>query len=309
MKLDVQKNITINAPLATVRELVEDFNNWNFWSPWTVLEPECTVTVTGTPKEVGHSMSWDGEVIGAGQNTLASFSDNQINYDLEFLKPFKSKAKVSFTFEELGEKTQVTWTMDSSMPFFLFFMIKMMKNMIGMDYDRGLKMLKTVAETGKVNCDTINNDIVDYQGFSYIGLQRTVSFDDMPNTMQKDFEKIVNDIIVEGGQGATHWVCLYPKFDMKKMEATYIAAVSDEDVGELNLGAEYVRGKIDNSPAFEVKHNGSYEFLGNAWAMAMMNVRAKKLKGGGFPFEQYWNSPMETAPDDLKTSIYIPLKK
>ncbi len=314
MKFDVNKSITIDAPLAKVRELVENFSHWNSWSPWVVVEPDCSVTVTGEPNKPGHSMSWDGEVIGSGKNTLQSSDTHQIKYDLEFFKPWKSKAKVSFLFEEVDSQTpdnvqtKVTWTMNSSMPFFMFFMIKTMKNWIGMDYDRGLRMLKAMAERGGVNCETINNGIVDYKGFSYIGIQRSVAVADMPAAMAKDFEQLVNDIVVNGQKSAMHWVCIYPKFDMKNMEATYIAAVSDENLADLDLGPDYVTGQIDDARALEIKHNGSYEFLGNAWSMGMMNMQAKKLKGKGFPFEQYWNSPMEMEPDELRTSIYFPLK-
>ena len=95
---------------------------------------------------------------------------------------------------------------------------------------------------------------------------------------------------------------------MKTMMVTYIAAISDENVGDLNLGNEYIKGTITNGKMLEIKHNGAYDFLGNAWSMGMMNMRAKKMKAGGDPFEQYWNNPMETAPEDLKTSVYFPLK-
>lgn len=308
MKFEVRKSIEIDASTAKVRELVEDFSHWNSWSPWTIVEPNCSVDVVGSPRESGHSMSWDGEVIGSGKNTLQSLEAHQLNYDLEFFKPWKSKAKASFLFEEIGNQTKVTWIMNSSMPFFMFFMIKTMKNWIGMDYERGLRMLKEVSEKGSVKCETANNGTVKYDGFSYVGIKRTVPISDMPATMANDFEKLVNDIVVNGQKGAKHWVCIYPKFDLKNMQATYIAAVSDEDLANVNLDSEYVKGQIDDSKMLEIKHDGSYDFLGNAWSMGMMYMRAKKLKGNGFPFEQYWNSPMEEAPDDLKTSIYFPLK-
>lgn len=308
MKFNIERSTTINAPMAKVRALVEDFNHWNSWSPWTVCEPGCSVSVSGKVAEAGHSMSWEGQVIGAGKNTLVKKTDSQLDYDLEFFKPWKSQADVRFKFEEVEGKTRVTWLMDSSMPFFMFFMIKSLKNMIAMDYDRGLKMLKAMVEEGKVNAETLNNETVDYQGFSYVGIQRTLPFDEMAEAMRKDFEQIVAQVVIKGQQSAMHWVCIYPKFDTKNMMVTYIAAISDENVGGLDLGSEYVSGEIKNSKALEVKHNGAYDFLGNAWAMGMMTMQAKKMKAGGHPFEQYWNSPMETPPDELKTSIYFPLK-
>lgn len=309
MKFDVNRSILIDAPVATVRGYIEDFHHWNSWSPWTVIEPDCTVQVSGNPNEPGHAMSWDGNVIGAGKNTLESTTAQCLNYHLAFYKPWKSTAQVAFIFDDLGDQTRVTWTMNSSMPFFMFFMIKMMKNMIGMDYDRGLAMLKALAETGDLHCKTRNAGIVEYKGFSYRGIQRTVSFADMPAAVKQDFETIVNDIVVKEQKAAMHWVCIYPKFDMKNMQVTYIAAISDENLSGLTLGSDYVKGRTPDGKALEITHDGAYQYLGNAWAMGSMTLRAQRLKGKGDPFEQYWNNPMEHAPEDLKTSVYFPLRK
>lgn len=308
MKYHVEKNTLINADMSTVRSLVEDFSQWNNWSPWTIIEPECTVKVTGKPGEKGHAMSWDGKIIGSGINTLTSNKNNELRYDLEFIKPFKSKAQTGFVLEESEGGVKVTWTMDAGMPFFLFFMVKKMKAWIGMDYDRGLRMLKEMAENGKVNAETINNKVVDLKGFSYVGIQKTVAFEDIGEEMKKDFDTLLDDIVHKRNASPKHWISLYPKMDMVNMRMTYIAAVSDEQLQGEDLDPEYVRGEIKDGKALEIKHNGSYDFLGNAWSMGMMYLRAKKMKQDGVPFELYRNSPKEVQPEELKTSIYFPIK-
>ena len=92
------------------------------------------------------------------------------------------------------------------------------------------------------------------------------------------------------------------------MMMTYVAAVSDEELADLDLGPEFVRGTVRSGRALEIKHSGPFEFIGNAWAMGMMYVRAKKMKKMGIPFEQYWNSPLEVAPNELKSSVFFPVK-
>ena len=308
MKYRVEKSTQIQTSVEKVRSLVSDFHSWKSWSPWTVIEPQSNQKIQGQSDKAGHSMEWDGEVIGSGRITLKSSDSHGLHYDLEFFGPWKSFAQTRFTFEESHGGCKVTWIMDSKMPFFLFFMVKMMKNWIGMDYERGLRMLKEVAEKGQVNCKTENSGMVDYHGFSYVGIKRTVPFDEMPTTMKQDFEEIVKDVVVEKEKSAKHWICLYPKFNMKNMMVTYIAAVSDENLKDTQLGAKYISGKVDNSKMIEIKHDGPYDFLGNAWSMGMMFVRAKKYKQRGFPFEQYWNSPLEVAPEELRTSLYFPIK-
>ena len=142
MKYNVEKCITIDSKLDHVRSLIEDFNQWKSWSPWTVIEPTCSVDIEGEPSKVGHKLSWDGKVIGAGENKLRQVNSEALHYDLELKRPWKSKSKTSFLLKEDQDKTQVTWTLESRVPFFLFFMVKTLRNMIGMDYDRGLRILK-----------------------------------------------------------------------------------------------------------------------------------------------------------------------
>lgn len=307
MNYHIEKSITINKDLATVKSLVEDFKQWNSWSPWTVLDPQVKNEYQGSAGDKGHMMSWDGEIIGSGSMHIVKNEQNQIDYALEFIKPFKSKATSTFILKENNGQTEVIWTMDSGVPFFMFFMLPMLKMMVGMDYVRGLKMLKSVAETGTVPATTQNKGIRDYEGFSYIGIQRTATMDEMGDAMKADFEKILNDFIYKG-TSAKHWVTLYPKVHASTNSMTYIAAISDEEIDKNNLPAGYVTGEIASGKVLEITHDGPYDFLGNAWNMGMMTARAKQMKQKGSPFEQYWNSPLETEPNDLKTSIFLPLK-
>lgn len=304
MKYHVERSTLIQADISKVESLIKDFNQWNNWSPWTIAEPDCRIAIKGEIGQVGHQMHWDGQIIGEGMNTIESLDGNKINYDLQFIKPFKSQAKASLILTKEDKATKVTWTMDSRMPFFLFFMVPMMKAWIGMDYDRGLHMLKEMAEKGKIEAKSSNEGIKDFAGFNYIGLQRTTHMTDIAKNMQIDFEKLSKAVTAKGSN-PKHWLSLYPKFDIKNQTMTYIAAVSDEGV---NLGENYVKGSIENGKMLEIKHRGSYSFLSNAWSMGMMYLRAKKMKQKPVPFEYYWNNPQQVEEKDLETSIYFPLK-
>lgn len=52
--------------------------------------------------------------------TEKSESYDYLAMDLQFLKPWKSFAKVAFHLEESTLGTVVRWTMESRLPFFLF---------------------------------------------------------------------------------------------------------------------------------------------------------------------------------------------
>ena len=66
-------------------------------------------------------------MVGSGNmNVTAENAPQSIDYDLTFLKPWKSRAKVRFELERKGDGTKTTWFMESSLPFFMFWMKKMM---------------------------------------------------------------------------------------------------------------------------------------------------------------------------------------
>lgn len=146
-KIELNRSIEINASPEKVFKALNDLNQWRIWSPWLILEPETKVTVSDDTKYY----EWDGKRIGAGNMQITSEVKNQsVNLDLTFLKPWKSKAKVRFELKGIGDHTEVTWFMDSSLPFFMFWMKKMMMGFIGMDYERGLNLLKDFVEEGEV---------------------------------------------------------------------------------------------------------------------------------------------------------------
>ncbi len=308
MKFDLNRSIIIDADIEKVFTHIKDFKHWSKWSPWSICEPDHKDTVSGKAGEVGHKMKWNGKIIGSGEQSIEKIEDYIIDYDLQFFKPHASKAKTRFILEKSGKKTKVTWTMDSSLPFFLFWMIGMMKSWIEMDYDRGLRMLKEICEKGKINAKTSNEGIIPFKGFSYIGIKSAATIENMPKKMQSDFNKLYN-MLESKGKTAKHWISIYTKSDMKNKSFEWIAACSSEELAGIDVGEEFITGTIESQKMLKIHHSGSYTFLGNAWSMGMMYLRAKKLKQNAKPFEYYLNSPMETDEKDLKTDIYFPIKK
>jgi effector-binding domain-containing protein len=308
MKYSIHREIIIDADIKKVFIQIKDFKHWCKWSPWSICEPDHKVRLSGNAGEEGHSMQWNGKIIGSGEINIEKVDAHKIEYDLQFFKPWKSSAKSQLKLEKLTNKTKVTWSMKSSMPFYLFWMIGMMKSWIEMDYDRGLMMLKELSEKGKIKAKTTNEGLSTFGGFSYVGLINESSMADMPKKMGTDFKKILK-MLQSNGKTAKHWITIYTNTDMKGKTFKWISACSSEDLQDIDLGADFITGDIKEQKMLKIHHAGSYRFLGNAWAMGMMYLRGKKLKQNAKPFEYYINSPMETGEDDLKTNIYFPVKQ
>jgi uncharacterized protein YndB with AHSA1/START domain len=146
----VTRSATIAAPPATVFAQVNDFHNWDAWSPWAKLDPACKNTFDGAPAGKGAIFAWDGNnKVGAGRMTVTDSAPAEvIRINLEFLRPFKATNTAEFTFQPQGGQTLVTWNMfgKNNLMSKAFGLFVNCDNMIGKDFEKGLASLKSVAE-------------------------------------------------------------------------------------------------------------------------------------------------------------------
>ena len=112
-KMNIERSVLIDKRPEEVFPLINNFDNWQLWSPWNILEEE----VVNKVREDKKFFEWVGDITGEGNMTITDEKENMfVNADLLFLKPWKSKAKVGFKIEAAGDKTKVYWWMQSSLP-------------------------------------------------------------------------------------------------------------------------------------------------------------------------------------------------
>lgn len=114
----VEKSIIIKRSPLQVMDKVGDLNYYSQWNPWQQMDPSAKATITGTPKTTGHKYAWEGKKVGMGSLTLIAIDEKHIHFLLEFFKPFKSKAKDNWLFEQWGDgnETKVTWQNSGEFP-------------------------------------------------------------------------------------------------------------------------------------------------------------------------------------------------
>ncbi|MBI9058766.1 MAG: SRPBCC family protein [Labilibaculum sp.] len=305
-KTHVEKSITIAASADKVKSIITDFNKWKPWSPWFILEPETKESVSAD----GKSHKWDGKRIGSGIITIISESDTLIRYDLKFLKPWKSESKTDFILEKVDENTTyLTWTMDDSLPFFMFWMKSMMERLIGMDYDRGLLMLKEYIEKGHVDAKLEFLGESQFEGINFVGIKSECTIDTIDESMTKDFKKIAEFAKENEDIVTCDWFSVYHKFDFNKNQVIYTSGVGIKSE-VLKIPARMFEGSIPATKIHTVRHIGPYELSGNGWSAIMAMERAKEFKQNKKipPMEFYRNSPIKTEPKDLISDICMAVK-
>ncbi len=147
----VTRTATIAAPPEMVFAQVNDFRNWNEWSPWAKLDPNTKNTFDGPASGVGSGFAWAGnKEVGEGRMTITESKPNDlVKMKLEFIKPFQAVNTTEFTFKPEGDNTAVTWSM-SGKNNFMFKAVGLFMNtdkMIGGDFEKGLASMKSIAET------------------------------------------------------------------------------------------------------------------------------------------------------------------
>ena len=304
--MHISKSTVINAPVDKVYNTLNNFNYWTSWSPWLIQDPEAKVEVAGDAK----SYSWEGNTIGSGNMKVTAEKPNEaIDYDLNFLKPWKSSAKVRFEMKPKDDGTEVTWLMDSSLPVFMFWMKKMMVAYVGMDYERGLAMLKEYVEDGTVHSKLDFSGASTYPGCTYIGIKTDCTKETIGTQMGKDFDEVGTFMADHKDLVAGQPFSIYHKWDPVKNKISYTSGIPVSKVPD-NLPDRFVTGEIPETQVYTVKHTGPYEHLGNAWSTMYTMERSKTFKTNKkiHPFETYANDPRSVPSNELITEVHFAIK-
>ena len=148
----VERSAAMNAPASAPFAQVNDFHNWEKWSPWAKLDPAMKQTFEGAPAGVGAIYSWTGNSeVGEGRMTILESKPNElIRIKLDFIKPFESTSDTVFTFKPDGANTIVTWTMAGKNNFMAkaFHLFMNMDKLVGGDFEKGLASMKSIVEAG-----------------------------------------------------------------------------------------------------------------------------------------------------------------
>lgn len=146
----VERSTTIKAPPEKVYALIDDFHQWQQWSPWERLDPAMKRQHGGAAKGKGALYGWEGnKEVGKGQMEITeATAPSRVVIKLDFLAPFEAHNTAEFVLVPQGDATTVTWAMFGPNLFIgkVMSLFASMDSLVGKDFERGLANLKAVAE-------------------------------------------------------------------------------------------------------------------------------------------------------------------
>lgn len=308
---NVKRDIVINAPEQTVYKGISTFAMFDQWNPWNKLDSTQKVELTGTDGTVGAKRSWKGnDKVGEGAMTITNLVPNQsVNYQLDFIKPFKSTSQVTMSMEKAEGGYKVTWAMAGKMPY-PFNVMSLFGNMdkqIGSDFESGLKTLKELSEKAPAAAYEVKE--IQWPATEALGIRKTVKFPEMSAFFASTFPEAYKAISSAGAKPGTP-LGIYYKYDEQAMEADMAAAVPYEGKKVLAKGLSNI--SIPAQQAYLIDYYGAYDENMKAPYNEMAAFLKKNFnrENPDLVIEQYLSDPMQE-PDTTKwhTAIYFFVSK
>ena len=285
-KIPISRTQVIASPIEKVFEVLRDIHSCPDWSPWLIADPDFKLDVQND------YYSWEGAISGSGRMDLVRDEANEsITYDLSFVKPWKSQARIHISLAVKDDTTEVTWTLEHSLSFFLFWKKKSIQAYLEVDYDRGFLMLKNLIETGSVPSHLEFLGREPSPSFVGVGIKRSGSMNGFEQDIETSYKE-VRDYYPEG-----QVFSVYYTWELVRKEVAYFIGVRlDKTPGVIPDGMELIN--VPGMEVYALRHRGPYSYLSNGWSAGRMHGRAKIFRQSKRfpPFEIYedenWEEPV-----------------
>lgn len=146
----VERTANIKAPPEKIFALINDFREWEPWSPWEKIDPAVKRSYSGSASGEGAVYEWNGNKnLGQGRmEIIESWPPAKVLIKIDFIKPFQAHNTIEFTLVRHDDYTAVTQAMYGPSPFMskLMGIFCSMDKMVGQKYEEGLANLKAIAE-------------------------------------------------------------------------------------------------------------------------------------------------------------------
>ncbi len=301
----IESSTTIGASMEIVFDQVNDFRNWENWSPWFEADTAMVFVYNDQTAGTGASYKWTSEKSGSGNQTMKeSIPGQSIHTYIDFGE--QGDANGSWEFEEGEKNIKVTWAFDDSdLGYFERYFMILFKNKIQSDLKKGLQNLKNVSEELRLS-RVSGVKILTLELQPAMAVVDSSDVDGMAAKMAEMFDKLNKYLekrdLVQTGAPFTMYYTWNPEGLTK-----FACGVPIE---KRTWGwKQYIYLELSEGQVALITHWGRYGSE-KPWLVLDQYLKENKLQISGAPWEVYLTDP-SSEPDtsQWKLEVYYPVSK
>lgn len=305
----------ISAPSILVFNKVNDFKNWPQFSPWIEKDTNAVLTFNEKTYDVNGGYSWNSDLLGEGNiKTLAIEKNKFIEQSLNFIKPFKTKSRMIWTFEPNKTGTKVTWTMQGKKDFMsrlrTLFNGSIEEN-TWRYFERGLYKLDSIINVDMTKNSIKIDGVTEYGGGFYMYKTTSTNNKNINKIMMKnEYGKIMRYMAQNNIRASGMPFTIYNEMHTENGNMIISNAIPVMNKVDVEHESEILCGFITNTKVLKTTLKGNYTNLSKAWYAANAYIYENSLIPSAIkPFTVYTNDYEKTPnPADYITEIYIPIE-
>jgi effector-binding domain-containing protein len=310
----VERQITIDAPAATIFTLVDGFKMFNTWSPWAALDPDTKYAYEGPAFGVGARQTWAGDPkkVGSGSQEIIEAKPFELVVSkLDFTGQGPAVTRMALAPGSNG--TQVTWGMDCDMgasPVGRYFGLFMDK-FVGKDYELGLANLKKLAE-GLPKADFAGLDVavVDVVPIHVAYVEASSSKDEkeIASAIGAAYMKVGAFMKANGLQIAGAPMTINTRYDDTGYGFDAAIPVDKLPAKEVPADSPVKVKPTYGGRALKVVLKGPYSGMPATYQQIAAYMAARGYESAGPAWDEYITDPGSTPEAELRTNILQPIK-
>lgn len=311
-EINMERDIVIEAPPATVYTVVSNFSRFNEWSPWAELDPNTVYTYEGPASGVGAKMAWTSESsdVGVGSQEIKAATPYE-RVDVEMWFEGQGTSEAYYTLEPVEKGTRLVWGFDADFSdnFIGRYFGPMIEGMLGPQYEQGLTSLKTLVEAlPDTDFAGLEVEIIEAEPVLMAYAEGATSQDseDISAALGAAYGKVGGFLAANGIEMAGPPLTVNKVWEEGRFEfdaGIPIAAAPEEisEESEVKVGQTYA-GKVA-----KVVHVGSYEGLEATYGKLEAWLAANGWESAGAPWDVWVSDPGNTPEEELITHIHWPI--
>lgn len=307
-EIKVEKKVLINASVEKVFGAVNDFKQWQQWSPWA--DTNFVIQFTDITAGLGAKVTWQSDRHGIGEMTTVEWVENEYVRNEIFYPKTKSKSSILIKLNKVDNGIEVVISTENkgySYPFGRFAALLIQRG-LNDSFEKGLKRLKAFVENKDfiVTSSKITVEVVGCEPRMYLAITDSGTTETMPSQIQAHNDEIdafmKKNKIESCGFPISFWYAYNPASISKYAVAVPITKQykTTGNIKLLQMPATKVAFVTYNG-----NPNGSYV----AWNTLDKYCLDNNFKDNGAPWEEYIIAVKQnTDSAQWVTNIYKPIK-